>query len=94
MNSFEMNEALWAKLMLEMPFSAPGGKSAEDAATKPGNCVKSNERGKENGGFPKYHGRLLKYGDECVVLGHNSPVSKPFIWSGSQTEYHRTWIID
>ncbi len=74
-----MNKTLWTKLILEMPFSAPGDESAKDATTNPGNCVKSLEQERENGGFPKYHGHLLKYGNKCIVLGHDSPVSKPFI---------------
>jgi len=94
MAEFINDTKMWHQMMMDMPFKAPGGRTAEEAATKPGNCVKSNERDPSSGGFPKYHGRLLSYGDECVVLGHNSPVSEPFIWKGTNQEYHQTWVVD
>lgn len=92
MAEYVENEVLWMALLPDLPLTAPGGDTAEEAATKPGNCVKSLERRER--GFPKYHGRLLQYGDECVVIGHNSFVSPPFVWRGTKDEYHGAWEVD
>lgn len=94
MASYTNDFELWSKMMINMPFGYPGGKTAEEAATKPGNCVKSRERDPANFGFPKFHGRLLQYSNECIVLGYNDPVSESFVWRSTQEEYHSFWEVD
>ena len=88
----DIDESQWNQLMMDMPYKAPGGATREEAGRRPGNAVKTLE--KQSNGMPKVCGRLLTYGDECVVLGHNSPVSPPFVWKGAQKEYHKTWEVD
>lgn len=94
MAEFIHNKEVWYQAYLDTPKGVPGGRTAEEAATKPGNCVKSLERDTKHGGFPKYHGILIKYGDNCQVRGHSSPVSSNFVWSGSKEEYHHIWEVD
>ena len=89
-----VDKELWHQHWMYTPIRAPGGRTAEEAAKKPGNAVKSIER--ENNGMPKMHGVLNKYEEDgqCVVIGHNSPVSDTFVWTGTTHEYHDTWIVD
>lgn len=88
----DIDEGKWQRLMMDMPFKAPGGATREEAVVRPGNGVKTIER--QNSGLPKFCGRLLTYGEECIVLGYNSIVSPTFVWRGSQKEYHKTWEVD
>ncbi|KKM00729.1 hypothetical protein LCGC14_1801490 [marine sediment metagenome] len=69
-------------------------ETAEEAAIIPGNCVKSVEREHEGIGFPKYHGVLVRYGDECVVRGHKSLINDEFVWVGTKEEYSSFWVVD
>jgi hypothetical protein len=87
-----VNEALWNEAFLDTPFGR-GADTIEKAFTTPGNCVKSIERDAHIC-FPKYHGVLVKYGEECVVRGHNSPVSDMFVWTGTEEEYRMFWEVD
>jgi len=97
MTNFNFDKQAWQKRLWDMPYSRPGGKTAQDAMTKPGNCLKSIER-EHAGGFPKHHGRLLQHDvekDEVVVLSHNDGIDdNPFVWTGTVIEYQRTWDCD
>lgn len=90
---FSHDEVEWEDLILgamEEGLGFGGGDTIEEATRRPGNCVKSLERGPTGG--PRYHGRLLKYGDTCVVTAHqHDPV---FVWKGSREHYHEVWTVD
>lgn len=89
----EANETEWQELMERMPPYFPGGDTPEEAFIKPGNCVKSAERGVD--GMPVHHGRLLHFSTECViVLGFGDCVSPKFVWRGNDALYHLLWRVD
>ena len=90
-----VDEDLWRQAFKETLFCGHKhvvAKTLEEAFSLPGRCVKSMER--EKSGFPKYHGIIVKYGDECVVRGHNSIVSDCFVWTGTKEEYGHFWMVD
>lgn len=95
MAEFINDVKLWHKKVMDTPFRGrvhAEAKTAEDAAKLPGNAIKSIERASP-AGFPKHHGVLVEYGDDCVVRGHGDMNDK-FVWKGTNEEYHRTWIVD
>lgn len=94
MAEFIHDDKVWYQAYLDTPFDRPGGRTAEEAAMKPGNAVKSIETERENGGFPKYFGRLVEYGDNCLVRGYGDLPGTKFIWKGTSLEYHQTWVVD
>lgn len=95
MATMVVDKELWHQHWMDTPLSPPGGRTADEAAKKPGNAVKSIER-EGYGQMPKHHGRLSQYDVEgqCIVIGHNSPISDTFVWKGTTKEYHCTWVVD
>jgi len=94
MAEFIYDETEIAKACMELPFGMPGGRTKSEAETKPGNCVKSNRCLPD--GMPEHFGRLVQYGDECIVVDPPGRTlgRKPFVWKGTKTEYHRVWSVD
>lgn len=92
MSHFVKDATLWNAYYATIGNYTPGGRTAEEAAKNVGNCVKSIER--DDTGFPKYHGRLAKYTEkECVVI-MSDILHDMLVWTGTQNEYHQTWIVD
>jgi len=95
MATMEIDDKKWYAAWLDTPMwmvNRPTNES--EAAKEPGCCVKSRER---DGIWPKHHGKLVSYdkeADRVVVRGHDSAVSPRFVWEGTTSEYHRTWICD
>ena len=85
-NVIEIHEA-W----MDLPFTHGRGRTETEAATIPGNYVKSIET--DDIGWCLYTGgRLVTYGDQCVVV--QVSIQPHWVWKGSQAEYHQTWIVD
>lgn len=92
---FEHNMLVWLFAFVNTPERTEEHskiETAEEAAKLPGNCVKSKEYNENS--FPLHHGILVQYGNICIVRGHNSPVSPPFVWTGTKDEYHQFWEVD
>ena len=91
MAEFIFDKTKVAKALMDVPITPPCGISAEEAMTKPGNCVKSIAH--ERNGCPKWFGRIVTHSPEEVVIVSHAGDS-PFLWTGTGVEYHRTWLCD
>jgi hypothetical protein len=99
----EVEESEWYQHYLDTPLGTPTNilgrppVSASEAMTVPGCAVKSIERDDGPHGFPKHHGRIKSIdGDRIVVIAHATrpPSVAPFVWEGTEDEFHTLWDCD